>query len=94
VREFSIGPPSEADLSDAFAAAGSQVAWLLLRGVTDPHARTWMDAAQYMQSVGDGFSSPSGARERIRVGPAFDAVVYVDSVTRAKPIRAPSTRPR
>jgi erythromycin esterase len=94
VRAFSLGELATVDVTDIFAALKSRLSWVLLRGTTDQRAKGWLDAKQTMVAAGDGFSGPASARQMIRIGAAFDAIVYVQSVTRAVPIRGPLSRPR
>ncbi|MBK9035341.1 MAG: erythromycin esterase family protein [Myxococcales bacterium] len=86
LREHTLGPAPESDASTPFARVGQPTLVADLR--TAPHGvvATWFAAPHPMRDVGAVFSNEANMTSPVALSRAFDAVIYVDKTTRARPL--------
>ncbi|HKE14027.1 MAG TPA: erythromycin esterase family protein, partial [Kofleriaceae bacterium] len=89
LKEFTLGPAPAATLEAAFARAGAPLLYVDLRAARG-QVKAWLDQAQPSRQAGAVFSTEQAMTAPHEVGKEFDAVIFVDRTTRARPIgRAP-----
>ncbi len=86
LSEFSLGPSPESNLAAAFSRTGAPLALLDLRSrpATGPVA-AWLTSPHPMRETGALFISEADMTEPVVITDRFDAVLFVDRTTRARP---------
>jgi erythromycin esterase len=87
LAEFTLGPPPEWNASVAFSRTGKPLLVLDLRALpkTGP-VRDWFAAKHPVRDTGAGFSSEASMTALQVLPQLYDAVIYVDKTTRARPL--------
>ena len=85
LREFSLGPAPEADVSTAFSRAGCELCIVDLRKAPTGEVADWFAAPHPMRETGSVFSSEEAMTSPVRLAQRFDAIVFVRVTTRARP---------
>ena len=98
LAEHTLGPAPEHDVSTAFSRAGMPLLVLDLRRLPNKGpVREWFDAPHARLETGAVFISQRQMTVVDALPRKFDAVIYVDKTTRARPVhaqqRAPGTEP-
>ncbi|HXO29254.1 MAG TPA: erythromycin esterase family protein [Thermoanaerobaculia bacterium] len=94
LAEFSLGPCPESDLAAAFSRTGMPLALLDLRGrPTAGPVAAWLTSPHPMRETGALFASEAEMTEPVVITDRFDAVLFVDHTTRARPNRAAGAAP-
>ncbi|HLX08860.1 MAG TPA: erythromycin esterase family protein [Thermoanaerobaculia bacterium] len=86
LQEFSLGPCPDGDLAAAFSRTGIPLALLDLRGrpASGPVA-AWLTSPHPMRETGAVFTTEENMTETTVITDRFDAVLFVDRTTRARP---------
>jgi erythromycin esterase len=85
LAEFTLGAPLPGTLEDTFGRAGWPLAVLDLRGRPAGVVADWLDRPQRMRETGAGFSNEQNMVVSRVLPHDFEAVIYVESTTRARP---------
>ncbi|KYG09581.1 hypothetical protein BE21_01520 [Sorangium cellulosum] len=85
LREFTVGPPPEADVSTAFTRAGYPIAFLDLRTLPAGAVAAWFAGPRPMREIGAVFSGEAEMSSPTRLVDRFAAVIFVQKTTRARP---------
>ena len=85
LAEFTLGAPLPGTLEDTFARAGWPLAVLDLRRPPAGAVADWLDRRQRMRETGAGFSNEQNMLVSRVLPHEFEAVIYVESTTRARP---------
>ena len=94
LAEFSLGPSPESNLAAAFSRTGAPLALLDLRSrpATGP-VTAWLTSPHPMRETGALFVSEADMTEPVVITDRFDAILFVDRTTRARPNRAAGAVP-
>ena len=96
LKEFAVGPPAAGTLEDTFERAGWPLCLLDLRRLPASGAvAEWFRAPQLTRAVGSSFSGEADMAMELVLPDVYEAVIYVEATTRARPNPPwPSTNPR
>ena len=86
VREHTLGPAPAWDVSAPFAATGRPIAVVDLRRAPKGIIADWLAAPHPMRDTGAVFSGEEAMSGPQMLSRRFDAVIYVDRTTRARPL--------
>ncbi|HEX5760312.1 MAG TPA: erythromycin esterase family protein, partial [Thermoanaerobaculia bacterium] len=86
LKEFVVGPPAAGTVEDTFERAGWPLCLLDLRRLppSGPVAE-WFRAPQQVRGVGSAFSGEADMAMEVVLPDIYEAVIYVESTTRARP---------
>lgn len=93
LNEFAVGPPPAGALEDTFERAGWPLCLLDLRRL--PPSGTvaeWFRSPQSVREIGASFSGEANMARELVLPDEYEAVIYVETTTRARP--NPPTQPR
>lgn len=85
LAEHTLGPPPVWDVSAPFRATGKPIVVVDLRKAPRGVVADWFAAAHPMRETGAVFSSEENMTSPQALSKRFDAVIYVDKTTRARP---------
>lgn len=85
LAEHTLGPPPVWDVSAPFRATGKPIVVVDLRTAPRGVVADWFAAPHPMRETGAVFSSEEGMTSQQTLSKRFDAVIYVDKTTRARP---------
>jgi len=87
LNEISLGEPSESHASVAFARTGKPILVLDLRAIPGKGAvHDWFAAPHPVRETGAVFSSEDNITVTQRLPELYDALIFVDRTTRARPV--------
>jgi erythromycin esterase len=86
LKEFAVGPPPAGTVEDTFERAGWPLCILDLRRLppSGPVAE-WFRSPQQVRAVGSSFSGEADMAMEVVLPDIYEAVIYVESTTRARP---------
>jgi erythromycin esterase len=88
LKEFAVGPPPAGTIEDTFKRAGWPLCLLDLRRLPPSGPVTeWFRHPQVLRAVGSSFSGEADIAMEHVLPEQFEAVIYVEASTRARPIR-------
>jgi erythromycin esterase len=94
LSEFSLGPCPESNLAAAFSRTGTPLSLLDLRSrPTAGPVAAWLTSPHPMRETGALFSSEAEMTAPVVITDRFDAILFVDRTTRARPHRAAAAAP-
>lgn len=86
LKEFTVGPPAAGTLEDTFERAGWPLCLLDLRRLPASGAvAEWLRAPQVTRAVGSSFSGEADMAMELVLPDVYEAVLYVETTTRARP---------
>ena len=86
LKEFTVGPPAAGTLEDTFERAGWPLCLLDLRRLpAEGPVAEWLRAPQLTRAVGSSFSGEADMAMELALPEVYEAVVYVEATTRARP---------
>ncbi len=86
LKEFTVGPPAAGTLEDTFERAGWPLCLLDLRRLpAEGPVAEWLRAPQLSRAVGSAFSGEADMAMELVLPEVYEAVVYVEATTRARP---------
>lgn len=88
LREFTVGPPPESDLSNALTRAGCERCYLDLRRAPRGEVSDWLHASQPVRDIGALFLSEEDMTTPVRLAESYDALIFIRKTTRARPLPA------
>lgn len=92
--EHTVGPAPPENLGALFARSGIPIFVLDLRKIPERGTLAkWLGAPRPMRSIGAVFSGEENMSYPIVLGQHFDAMVFVDKTTRARPVKRERTPP-
>jgi erythromycin esterase len=91
LKEYKLGPPPAWDVSAPFRATGKPLVVVDLRNAPRGVVADWFAAPHPMRETGAGFGDEESMSGPQVLSRRFDAVIYVDKTTRARPV-TPSAR--
>jgi erythromycin esterase len=90
LKEFTLGPAPESNASVAFSRTGKPLLVLDLRALPKRGpVHDWFSVAHPVRDTGAGFSSEKGMTYPQVLPDLYDAVIFVDKTTRARPLPGP-----
>ena len=90
VNEVVLGAPSDIDVTAAFARSGKPLVIADLRAVPDRgEVHDWFAAPHPMREVGVFFSTAESTISEVTLRGRYDAVIFVGTTTRARPVHLP-----
>jgi erythromycin esterase len=91
LKEIAVGPPPAGSLENTFERAGWPLCLLDLRRLPASGAvAEWFRSPQQMRSIGSSFSSEPNMMTELVLPDHFEAVIYVEATTRARPNPQPA----
>ena len=93
VIEFTLGPAAAHDVSAPFTQVGHPILIADLRSAPAGVVADWFAAPHAMRDTGYAFTSEAAMTQPATLGKLFDAVIFVDKTTRARPLPG-GERPR
>lgn len=85
LREFSLGPAPEADVSAAFSRAGFERCIVDLRKAPKGEIADWFAAPHPMRDTGAVFVNEESMTHPVPLAWFYDAIIFVRTTTRARP---------
>ncbi|MBZ0232524.1 MAG: erythromycin esterase family protein, partial [Deltaproteobacteria bacterium] len=85
VTEHTLGPPPETDVSAPFRATGKPIVVVDLRKAPRGVVADWFAAPHPMRDTGAVFTNEANMSSPQEVSKRYDAIIYVDKTTRARP---------
>ncbi|MCE9576964.1 MAG: erythromycin esterase family protein [Deltaproteobacteria bacterium] len=85
LQEQTLGPPPASDVSAPFAATGLPMLAIDLRRAPKGPVADWLAAPRPMRETGAVFASEATMSQMEAIAQRFDALIYVDHTTRARP---------
>jgi erythromycin esterase len=83
---FQVGEVGAGDLAEAFHRAGKPIFALDLRHPPEGVVAEWMAAPHLMRQIGAVYTDEVGMNTTVVLPRLFDAILYVDETTRARPL--------
>jgi erythromycin esterase len=85
LREVTLGPAPETDVSAAFARAGCDRCIVDLRNAPKGEVADWFAAPHPMRETGAVFTNEENMTSATKLAELYDAIIFVRSTTRARP---------
>lgn len=85
VIEHTLGPPPAWDVSAPFRATGKPIVVVDLRKAPRGAVADWLAAPHPMRETGAVFTTEKNMSDPVELSRRYDAIIYVDRTTRARP---------
>lgn len=85
LKEHTLGPPPAWDVSAPFRATGKPTVVVDLRTAPRGVVASWLAAPHPMRDTGSVYSSEENMSSAQELSKRYDAIIYVDKTTRARP---------
>jgi erythromycin esterase len=86
LKPFTLGPPPETHASVPFSRTGKPILVLDLRNLPKGPVHDWFYAPHAVRDTGAGYSNERNMTVQHVLPELYDAVIYVDKTTRARPV--------
>jgi erythromycin esterase len=86
LKAHTLGAPPESDVSVPFARTGRPILVADLRRAPKGVVADWLAAPHPMRELGAVFASEAAITGTVTLAERFDAVIFVDTTTRARPL--------
>ena len=87
LKEWTLGPAPEIDVSTAFSRTGKDLLALDLRTLPKGAVRDWFSSPHPMRETGAVFSTEANMSQPMTLTKRFDAVIFIAKTTRARPVK-------
>lgn len=84
---FEVGEPPLGSVDEALSRTGWAISFVDLRNrPTSGVVGAWFQRSHVQREIGSGFSSEASMQQEVKLAERFDAVLFVRSTTRARPL--------